>query len=57
VCACVVCVLQPYQIAALTIQLRTISDPTKRVALAAATSGWGGSILNQAIESHINIRK
>lgn len=57
VCACVGCVLWPYQIAALTIQLRTISDPTKRVGLAAATSSSGGSILNQGSKSHINIRK
>lgn len=57
VCACVVCMLRPYQIAALTIQLRTISDPTKRVALAAATSDYERSILNQGSESHINIRK
>ncbi len=41
VSACVGCVLRPYQIGALTIQLRTISGPTKTVALAAATSGRG----------------
>ena len=44
VCACVLCVLvllQPYQIAALTIQLKTNIGSNKRVALAAATSGRG----------------
>ena len=42
-CACVKCVLSPYQIAALTIQLRNNIGSNKRVALAAATSGRGAA--------------
>jgi hypothetical protein len=42
-CACVKCVLSPYQIAALTIQLRNNIGSNKRVALAAATSGRGAT--------------
>jgi hypothetical protein len=57
VCACVGCVLRPYQIAAFDNSVENNIGSNKNSCSGSRHLRSGGSILNQEGKSHINIRK